>query len=312
MLKEILAIQTTSYNQFRMFAYIIRRLKEIDGVRYYTNNGNIYATRGEGVEYPCMVSHMDTVHDIVEDLYPFEAYGAITGMNRVTMEQVGIGGDDKVGVYITLEMLKRFDVFKVAFFRDEEVGCNGSYLADMSFFSDCRFVLQCDRKGNSDFITDASGVQLSSKRFKKDVGKVIERYGYKFERGMMTDVMALKQNGIGCSVANMSCGYYRPHSHDEYVDIHDVENTLQMCIDIVESCTGSYPHRYEAPTYSYTIPKAKTKERAHIVDTYSYDGGWDDYYNREAEYCIDCWHYPAVEHGMCKTCLSWYKRNEKF
>jgi putative aminopeptidase FrvX len=312
MLKEILSIQSTSYNQFRMFAYIVRRLKEIDGVSFYTHNGNIYVTRGEGVEYPCMVSHMDTVHDIVEDLYPFEAYGAITGMNRITMEQVGIGGDDKVGVYITLQMIRTFKVFKAVFFRDEEVGCVGSYGADMSFFSDCRFVLQCDRKGNSDFITEASGVKLSSKKFKKDVADIIGRYGYKFEKGMMTDVMALKQNGIGCSVANMSCGYYRPHSHDEYVDIHDVENCLEMCIEIVDTCTSSYPHRYERPAYVQHIPKAQVKQS--VVDTYGYDEAWDDYYSRDTaeSYCIDCFSYPAVEYGMCKTCLSWYKRNEKF
>ena len=39
---------------------------------------------------------------------------------------------------------------KVVFFREEETGCKGSSEAVMSFFDDVRFVIQPDRKGNSD------------------------------------------------------------------------------------------------------------------------------------------------------------------
>ena len=119
---EILSIQSESYNQFRMFAYIVRQLKKI-GCKYYTYNGCIYATKGETNLYPCIVSHMDTVHNIEENLTPIEVNGNIIGFNAVTMEQIGIGGDDKVGVFIALECLNNFDNIKAVFFRDEETGC---------------------------------------------------------------------------------------------------------------------------------------------------------------------------------------------
>jgi hypothetical protein len=314
-LMEVLSIQTTSYNQWRMFAYIIRRLKGIDNVSLYTHNGNIYATKGVSDTYPCMVSHMDTVHDIAEDLHPIECWGAITGLNRVTMEQSGIGGDDKVGVYITLEMMERFDVMKVAFFRDEEVGCAGSYEADLSFFDDCRFVLQCDRKGNDDFVTVASGVDLSSCDFQEAVAPIINSYCYKFAHGMMTDVMALKQMGVQCSVANMSCGYYRPHSHDEYVEVADVDNCMDMCISIIENCTDVYTHKHVKP---------KAKKGKGLWGGYE-DFDYDYKYSRmwsgvslqespasievdDKQLCQDCYSEQAVEYGMCKTCMSWYTR----
>jgi len=325
-LKEVLSIQSESGDQWRMFAYIVRRVRAIPNTTLYAKNGNIYVTKGDADTYPCMVSHMDTVHDIVEDLYPIEAWGRITGLNRATMEQTGIGGDDKVGVYITLEMLERFDVMKVAFFRDEEVGCQGSYLADMRFFDDCRFVLQCDRKGNDDFVTVASGVDLSSCDFQEAVYPILNRHRYKFASGMMTDVMALKQNGIKCSVANMSCGYYRPHMPDEYVDIEDVDNCMQMCITIISQCTAVYRHKYtyKAPSYAKLPPAPsgkypkKTAVKTLWDDDYVYtsdDWGWhsdkkDSAYDYADKMCQDCWGEPMADEdlGLCKTCISWYKK----
>ena len=315
-LKEVLSIQSESYNQWRMFAYIIRQLQDIPDTDYFVVNGNIYIQRGDADTYPCMVAHMDTVHDIVEDLHPVYINGNITGFNRVTMEQTGIGGDDKVGIYIALECLRTFDNIKIAFFRDEEVGCVGSYDAHMHFFKDCRFVLQCDRKGNKDFVTDASGVELSSKAFQDDILPIIGSFGYSFAHGMMTDVMALKESGIRCSVANMSCGYYNPHCHTEYVNVADVENCLDMCKTIIRTCTSVYKHKYKPrwstpKSYSYTA-KSYTPAKAQPTNDRIYwedDFGYDKRIYGET-YCSDCWGAEAVhDNGLCDSCNNWYKRD---
>ena len=314
-LKEVLSVQTSSYEQFRMFAYIVRQLQTIPDTEYYTTNGNLYVQRGKGLgKYPCIVAHMDTVHDIVEDLYPVEIDGNITGFNRVTMEQTGIGGDDKVGIYIALECLREFDNIKVAFFRDEEVGCLGSYEAHMDFFSDCKFVLQCDRRGDGDFITSASGVELSSDDFQRDVLPIISGYGYTFASGMMTDVMALKENGIRCSVANMSCGYYNPHTPQEYVNVWDVENCLDMCKTIIRYCTKSYKHKYK-PRWTAPLPYTKYSKSSNNWDWSSPKKEnnticWDKYDNMKYEkdtYCQDCWGAEAEINGLCQACYSWYE-----
>lgn len=320
---ETLSVQTTSYSQWRMFAYIVRQLHEIPDITMFIDDGNLYVTRGDADTYPCMVAHMDTVHDITDDLHPICYGGRITGFDRVNMCQAGIGGDDKVGVYITLECLREFDVMKAVFFRDEEVGCHGSYGAVMDFFEDCRFVLQCDRKGNSDFVTNASGVELSSKEFQDDLQCIIESYGYSYSTGMMTDVMALKQNNIKCSVANMSCGYYRPHAVDEYVDVSDVENCLQMCRTIISLCTSVYPHKYK-PKYEYKSHQSKsTYNKGLWTDWHSdkksnsriyYESDWDwvglsDKKNKPiTTYCRECWRGESVtKDGLCKTCDESYK-----
>jgi hypothetical protein len=225
------------------------------------------------------------------------------------MEQVGIGGDDKVGVFITLEMLRKFDNMKVAFFRDEEVGCRGSYVADMGFFSNCRFILQCDRRGNDDFIIDASGIELSSSKFQDDVFPIISNYGYKFAHGMMTDVMALKENGVRCSVANIGCGYYNPHTAQEYVSVYDVEVCMEMCETIIKYCVGNYKHKYKKSSSK----KGYTKAVSHW--------GWAEPYEtypsaidsrvsiEEQRLCTDCYGDYATKDGLCKSCLSWYERD---
>lgn len=242
---KTLSVQSESYQQWRMFAHIIRQTKEID-CNFFIEDGSIYITKGEADIYPCIVAHMDTVHDIVSDLSVISSGNKLTGFNAHTMQQTGIGGDDKVGIFIAMECLKHFDNIKVVFFRDEEIGCDGSYNAYMDFFTDCSFVLQCDRKGNSDFVTTASGVHLSGNDFQNDVLPIIKRYGYKFEHGLMTDVMALKENGLKCCAANISCGYYRPHSHDEYVNIDDVDNCLDMVKEIIAYLGDTrYKHKYK-------------------------------------------------------------------
>lgn len=258
-LEEILVIQSESFKQWRMFAYIIRTISKLTGVSFFVQGGNIYITKGKTGNYPCVVAHMDTVHSIAEDLTLLKMHGNYTGFNRVTMTQTGIGGDDKVGIFIALEALIKFDNIKIVFFRDEEVGCCGSYQANMNFFKDCSFVLQCDRKGNSDFITKASGTELSSKDFRKQLSPIIKRYGYKYENGLMTDVMALKEEGLNVACANISCGYYNPHCDNEYVNIADVVNCMTMVFEIIEKFGSTkFYHSYTRPSFrSYGTP-AKT------------------------------------------------------
>jgi len=315
-LLEVLSIQSESYNQWRMFAYIIRQLKAAN-CQYYTYNGCIYATKGTADLYPCIVSHMDTVHDIAEDLTPIEISGNITGFNAYTMEQTGIGGDDKVGIFIALQCLSFFDDIKVVFFRDEETGCEGSYDADIDFFNDCSFILQCDRRGNGDFINIAGGTQLSSDEFQSDVQPILRQYGYKFNTGMMTDVMALKETGIVCSMANISCGYYNPHTAQEYVNIADVENCLDMVKMIILELSGNeYLCNYEPPIrQQYTGKK---------IDWYAmsnkYLGNMDDDFwaatnalkKKEKQNCECCDEPGELQYisdyniEMCNKCINQY------
>lgn len=248
LLKKLYIISSPSNNEQAMQSFIISLLKG-SGVPYTQDNkGNIYATKGESDTYPCVVCHMDEVHKTRNEGYKVvETDGVIYGLNTHTMSFEGIGADDKNGIWVCIKALNEFDAIKCAFFVAEEVGCQGSRNADMTFFDDCRFVLQCDRKGNSDFITNASGTELCSSDFLKAAD--VSKFGYKEANGMMTDVMELKENGLKVSACNISCGYYNPHSDNEMTRISDLRNCYNLVRSIILNCTDVYPHKYVAPKY---------------------------------------------------------------
>ena len=251
LLIDILSVQSETYNSVDMENFIMDRLDEMY-LEYIIDDGNIYVVKGEADSYPCIVSHMDTVHKIIpQDRYKimqddYCAMGFDRGLNMPT----GCGGDDKVGIFICLTMLQYLDNVKVVFFRDEEVGCVGSSGAHIPFFDDARFVLQCDRKGNKDFVNNIFGLDLQSSAFSADVLTIINRYGYEFSDGGMTDVYQLALDGVGVSVANMSCGYHNPHSDDEIVVFDEVENCMSMVYDIMTAMTDTYKHKADR-SYAY-------------------------------------------------------------
>ena len=78
----------------------------------------------------------------------------IFGYSPKERKQCGLGADDKNGLFIALECLASYDAIKCAFFVGEEIGCKGSGAVDISFFDDCRYCIQIDRRGNSDMVTD--------------------------------------------------------------------------------------------------------------------------------------------------------------
>lgn len=259
LLKQILEVQSHSGKVKKMNKTIIE-IANAFGCTIKVKDKSVYVTKGEPTPagYPCMVAHTDTVHKIVPDdqyrVIHDVVHGVIYGYNPVKHEFTGIGGDDKVGLYITLYALRELPSFKAVFFRDEEIGCVGSNNADMNFFKDCMYILQCDRRNNSDFITKISGTPLSSQEFQQDILDIVSQRGYKYTDGMTTDVGALAKKQVGVSVANMSCGYYNPHSDDEIIDVAEMNNCRDMCMEIFATLNIAYPFiapKPEPVVYNY-------------------------------------------------------------
>ena len=248
LLQALYRIAAPSGNEKAMLRFIEERLKAIFGVRYDIDAmGNIYVVKGNAETYPCVVAHTDEVYYRPETGYEvISIHDAIVlGYNSTLGAFSGIGADDKNGIWVALKCLEKYDVLKCAFFVQEERGCVGSYRADMEFFEDCRFVLQCDRKGNSDLIVSINGMALCSKQFIK--ATEYKKFGYKRATGLISDVVALKQNGLGVSCVNISCGYYEPHTDREYTVVADLYKCLDFVQHIVETCTAVYAHVYKVP-----------------------------------------------------------------
>lgn len=314
-------IQTTSRDTALMNEFIIKELKKIDDVTWDLNDGNIYATRGGAETYPCIVAHTDTVHDIVDNFQIFELNDRLFSIDGDNMERCGIGGDDKVGVFVALEVIKKLKVCKVAFFRDEEIGCVGSKVADMTFFTDVEFVLQCDRQGYEDFVNEIYMNRLFDDKFSLLISDTLKKYGRKESTGGMTDVQQLVKNGIGVSVANMSCGYYEPHDELEYIVISEVDKTLDMVLEICALAKGSIwdVADSERNTYDYGNYNAYSTNHRNYNDNYGdwrdvwdcrggdngmTDADLEDLLGSEYPICPDCQESTFFdEHAGCSFCM---------
>lgn len=242
LLKRLYAIHSPSGKEHRMMKYLAKFMSTIPGVKTTTDGyGNLYAVKGESETFPCLVAHTDQVQTIhSKDFMAIETRDIIFGYSAKNKRIEGIGGDDKNGVFIALEALKKYDCLKAVFFREEETGCRGSNNCHMDFFNDCRFVVQCDRRGDSDMIVNIGCSELCSAKFIQDINP--EKWGFKPEHGMMTDVEALKDQGLSISAINLSCGYFNPHTDEEICDKQALRKTWRMVQHIIEDCTDVYPH----------------------------------------------------------------------
>lgn len=246
LLDLVLPIQSCSRDWMDMRSFIVR-FCESHGWRVSSDRtGNTYVRKGDSHTFPCAVAHIDTVHPrIAEDaflsLLRSPDGNNVCGFCFDSMLPVGIGGDDKCGIVCALAMLSHLPYAKAAFFVDEEIGCVGSSHADVPWFSDCRFLLQADRRGNNDFVTSIGGSSISSARFQSDVRPLAAARGYSFRSGGLTDVKALRDIGIALSAANLSAGYYRPHTENEYIHIPSLLNCADLMCAIAFSLSDRYP-----------------------------------------------------------------------
>lgn len=248
---ELYNIASPSGKEKRMAKYIMTELKKMGVTCRKDNTGNIYAVKGHADTYPCVVSHVDEVHHNKTGNYGayVVADEIVIGYDHQRKCQTGIGADDKNGIWICLKMLERFKNMKCAFFVGEETGCIGSSRADMDFFNDCRFVIQCDRKGNRDMVTQISGTALCSDEFISAVEP--EKYGYAECAGLMTDVYTLKTRGLPVSCINLSCGYYNPHTGTENTILGDLMKCYRFVCHIIRTHRKVSEHKFERHKFEY-------------------------------------------------------------
>ena len=63
-LKNILSVPTYTWEEDQLIDYVTSILDQ-KGYEYYVDNlGSIYVTKGKSDNYPCLVAHLDSVHQI--------------------------------------------------------------------------------------------------------------------------------------------------------------------------------------------------------------------------------------------------------
>jgi len=238
---EVLSIPTYYDKEDRMIQYLKNHLDNNKYSYKVDDLGNIYVTKGEADSYPCFVSHTDTVHDINENLTIAETIEdgdtILTGFNKETGQPLGIGGDDKCGVFLRLEMLETLEVVKVAFFVGEEFGMKGSKQACPEFFKDVSYSIQFDSPyGNTMSITLMSKPLFNiESEFGDIVSPILRQRGIvKWERHPYTDTLQLMEK-FDFPCLNIAAGYYKYHTPSEYVEVKDVRNSYELACELAKA-----------------------------------------------------------------------------
>lgn len=238
LLKSLYSINSKSGNEKKIKDFILSCVSEWDCKIKFTEDekGNLFFIKGNANSYPCVVAHLDEVH--LPSFRNIIICPPIICAVNEKGERVGIGADDKNGVWIALNLLKELENIKVAFFVEEEkdgelAGCRGSKACDLKWFEDVEFVIECDRKGNSDFVIQAKETPLCNYDF--IALEILKKYSYWQTKGGNTDVAALKRRGFEKPCCNLSCGYYNAHTNEEYTNIEDLNNCLNLVREIITS-----------------------------------------------------------------------------
>ena len=242
LLKQVLSVPTKTYKEDLMIQFIADWLTENNIPFYVDEMYNIYATKqtDENIEYfPCVISHTDTVHtidtiNVVEEMLP-NAQGEIKLSLKAYNDEgdpTGIGGDDKCGVYGCLELLKELPNLKAAFFVSEETGCHGSRKADPEFFKNVGYGIQFDAPENnmiSEYLMSKKMFDRDSEFFRVGGELITEHFpaDTKYHKHPYTDIYMVNQLfNIPCF--NISIGYYRYHTANEYVVVEDTYNGIKV------------------------------------------------------------------------------------
>lgn len=247
----------------------------------------------------CCVAHLDTVHltDPVQFYYD--------PCQKHLFSPTGIGGDDRCGVYIILELLKAGYRPSIIFCCDEEIGGIGA-TEFTKVYADVRNVnwfLEFDRRGKNDVVCyDDDNEELT---------KVFEQYGFKSSYGSFSDISILAPF-YKKSAVNISSGYYNAHTKSEYISMDDLDWIIETVKQVLDSEYVNVAYEYkESVKYQYYYDAVYKK------GVYKYNGR--DYSSQyvpsvsanNSGHCAVCqrWKYKLVESeygSTCEDCVTYY------
>jgi putative aminopeptidase FrvX len=245
----LLAVPTKTWREERLIKWLIAYFKTKGWEWYEDKSHNLYVTKGtlvNGERYPCVAAHTDSVHE--HEKVTIEEDGDRLIAISELGDQTGLGGDDKSGVYICLELLERLPVLKAAFFVCEEIGCVGSRACDPTFFHNVGYLMEFDSPCDDILTYTCDGTQLfpDSGRFHDILLPIVKAHGVtNWQHHPYTDVSVLKRK-FGFPCLNLPAGYFRMHSTSEYVVVSAVSNGIKLGLNLIQAF-GLEQYRYEAP-----------------------------------------------------------------
>jgi hypothetical protein len=236
-------------------------------------DGFLYA---KGTVPVLLVAHMDTVHK--------EQCKEIRNVSGKLSSPQGIGGDDRCGVFIIMNLVNELHC-SVLLCEDEEKGGIGArkfthakrkvvlengetveakYIEEL----DVNYMIEFDRKGSN----DAVFYSCANEDF---IDFVEDATNFKYSTGSFSDISVLMPDAKLCAV-NLSCGYYNAHTTVEYVMYDEMMDTIEVAKALInEKCDKPFKYIRKSYVSSTSVQNFNGNHNQ------SYFSG---HYNREEEY----------------------------
>lgn len=254
-------------SQIRLKKYVEMELKNTH-TDITVADGFVFA---KGTIPVLLVAHMDTVHEVLPSLfmYDFEK-------DSVSCAE-GIGGDDRCGIYMILEIVKNYNC-SVLFCEDEETGGIGARKftkTDLAkeLVSQFNYAIELDRRGKN----DAVFYDCDNEEFEEFITKEFYELAY----GSFSDISVVAPF-LKCAAVNLSCGYHCAHTKDEYVVLHEMERSMEEVCKILDRTTEDDKFEYiEGKSYYgsyYSYYGESSYNRGYSWYENYYDDSYEYYY----------------------------------
>lgn len=202
-------------------------------------DGFLYA---KGTVPVMLVAHMDTVHKL-------PCYEITEVHGRLSSPQ-GIGGDDRCGVFMIMNIVKELHC-SVLLCEEEEKGgigaqkfTNATYTVPASDGKenkekyvdhlDVNYMIEFDRRGHKNVVF----YSCDNKDFTKFI---TETTGFKQENGSFSDI-SLVAPAAKIAAVNMSCGYYQAHTPSEHVVYAEMMETIETAKKLINTKSDAFKY----------------------------------------------------------------------
>ena len=292
-LNKLLNIYGVSGDEYRVRKYIKKEIKDSVDTCEIDSYGNLLATKQFGTGEGAVIllnSHMDTVKKTERDKVVVETDGLFVAYSAG--KRSVLGADDRAGIAIILSILdnmpKEFNgTLKLAFLREEEIGCVGSSNVDVRFYDDVDLAITFDRKGNSDIVVGTWGTPFCSTATGNFLFDVAKKAGFDYSptEGGVSDAMTFSSNGINS--INLSVGYENEHTVNEFLVYKDLVIAYEFGLEIMKNVNRGVKMFGEVPAYSNAwieayVPKyykSNSTKTSYNQDLYDYDYDTADTWN---------------------------------
>lgn len=277
--------------------FLKRKYKKVINTKNY-----IYAVGDIPI---ALCAHMDTVFPKP----PAETEIFYDRQKGVIWSPLGLGADDRAGVFAIIQIIQKGLRPHVIFTVDEELGCLGAAVLaqEKCPFPDLRYIIQLDRRGHDDCVFyDCDN---------PDFTKYVENFGFVENFGSFSDIYDLCPNW-GVAGVNLSVGYINEHSTNEILFVGPLLNTIEKVRKMLTQPIDQIPN-FEFIYSTYSLQRYKNYTTAYPMeeDDYEFENEFQCQCHNckkifSSEECLPVTGVEGNHYFLCIDCLAGMDNNK--